>query len=370
MQFGPSWNAQGEITFDFSTGIRPGRTRGHVRMAASPSLDSQPAYPSLAAARDAAVACPLTGLAVLAIGGADAAAFLQGQLSCDVLALAPAACRYGSFNSPKGRMLANFVLWRRAPDGFGMLIAADIAEPVAKRLRMYVLRSKVTIADVSADTQRVGVGGPQAHRAVEATFGVVPAPFEARDLPSPFAVTLLGLNGNRFVALAPATGADVLAPLSAQCVTGDFAVWRWLTIRAGTPVVTAATQDAFVAQAANLDVLGGIDFQKGCYTGQEIIARTQYLGRLKERAFLFHTEATRVATGERIYSPAFEVQSCGTVVNAAPAPDGGTDLLAVVQIAAAERGDARLQSPDGPLLIALPLPYAIPEPTAPRGRIA
>jgi folate-binding protein YgfZ len=339
-------------------------------MADSLPPDSEHPDPALAAARDSAVACGLTGLAVLAITGSDAASFLQGQLSCDVRALATGACRYGSFNSPKGRMLANFVLWRRTPDGFGMLIAADIAEPVAKRLRMYVLRSKVTIADVSSDTQRVGIGGPQAESAVHAAFGVAPAPFEAREVQSPAEVTLLGLNGNRLVALAPASGPDLLAPLSRLIPTGDFAVWRWLTIRAGTPVVTAATQDAFVAQAANLDVLGGIDFQKGCYTGQEIIARTQYLGRLKERARLFHTDATDVAAGERIYSPAFEGQPCGTVVNAAPAPGGGTDLLAVVQLAAAERGDARLQAPDGPLLAALPLPYAIPEPTAPRGRIA
>lgn len=340
-------------------------------MADSLSPDSEHTNPALAAARDSAVACGLTGLAVLTITGSDAATFLQGQLSCDVRALAPGACRYGSFNSPKGRMLANFVLWRRTLDGFGMLIAADIAEPVAKRLRMYVLRSKVTIADVSGDTQRVGIGGPQAESAVRAAFGVAPAPFEAREVhevQSPGEVTLLGLTANRLVALAPASGPDLLASLSRLVATGDFAVWRWLTIRAGTPVVTAATQDAFVAQAANLDVLGGIDFQKGCYTGQEIIARTQYLGRLKERARLFHTDVTDVAAGERIYSPAFEGQPCGTVVNAAPAPGGGTDLLAVVQLAAAERGDARLQAPDGPLLAALPLPYAIPEPTAPRGR--
>jgi folate-binding protein YgfZ len=350
--------------------MRPDDPAGQPHeMADSHPLNPQHHDRALAAARDAAVACDLTGLAMLAIAGADAAGFLQGQLSCDVRALPPGVCRYGTFNSPKGRMLANFVLWRRVPDGFGMLVAADIAEPVAKRLRMYVLRSKVTIADVSADTQRVGIGGPQAQSAVRAAFGVVPAPFAAREVQSP-TVTLLALNGNRFVALAPASEADVLAPLSALIATGDFSVWRWLTIRAGTPVVTAATQDTFVAQAANLDVLGGIDFQKGCYTGQEIIARTQYLGRLKERAFLFHTEATRVAAGERIYSPAFEAQPCGTVVNAAPAPGGGADLLAVVQIAAAARDDARLRAPDGPLLVALPLPYEIPQPTAPSGRIA
>ena len=325
---------------------------------------------ALIAARDAAVACPLEGLAVLTIAGPDAATFLQGQVSCDVTALDPGICRYGSFNSPKGRMLANFVLWRRSPDSFAMLIAADIAEPVAKRLRMYVLRSKVTIADVSADMQHVGIGGPEAANVVRSAFESSPAPFEVCEVGSPGAVTVLGLTGNRFVALASASDADLRARLSTLATPGDFAVWRWLTIRSGTPVITAATQDAFVAQAANLDVLGGIDFQKGCYTGQEIIARTQYLGRLKERTYLFHAETAEVAAGDRIYSAAFEGQACGTVVNAAPAPGGGADLLAVVQIAAAEDGDAHLASPDGPALVALPLPYAIPAPSAPRGRIA
>jgi hypothetical protein len=134
-------------------------------------------------------------------------------------------------------------------------------------------------------------------------------------------------------------------------------------------VITAATQDAFVAQTANWDVLEGVDFQKGCYTGQEIIARTQYLGRLKERAFLFHIDRSGVQTGERIFSEAFAGQPCGTVVNAAAAPGGGTDLLAVVQVAAAERGDARLGAPDGPALAPLPLPYAIPAAREPRKRI-
>jgi folate-binding protein YgfZ len=336
----------------------------------SPRPSSRDPDRALAAARDAAAVCPLDALAVLTITGADAATLLQGQLSCDVAGLGPGSCRYGSFNSPKGRMLANFVLWRRSADGFAMLIAMDVAESVAKRLRMYVLRSKVTITDVSADTPRIGIGGPEAASVVRRAFDAVPAVLEAREVQSSGSVMLLGLTGNRFVALASAAGADLAARLSALATPADFAVWRWLTIRSGTPVITAATQDAFVPQAANLDVLGGIDFQKGCYTGQEIIARMQYLGRLKERTYLFHVEATNVAAGERIYSPAFEGQACGTVINAAPAPGGGTDLLAVLQIAAAERGDARLAAPDGALLVALPLPYSIPAPSAPRGRIA
>ena len=324
---------------------------------------------ALEAARDAAVVCDLGPLHVLAITGGDAQAFLQGQLSCDVSALAPGTCRIGSYNSPKGRMLANFVLWRdaRADDGFAMLLPADLAEAVAKRLRMYVLRSKVAIADVSSETQRVGVGGPEGAAAFRAAFESVPELLEARRAG---AVSLLGLPGRRFVALAPASDADLRARFAGLATPAGFDAWRWLTIRAGTPVITAATQDAFVAQAANLDILGGIDFQKGCYTGQEIIARTQYLGRLKERTYLFHGEARDVAAGERIYSSAFEGQPCGTVLNAAPAPGGGSDLLAVVQIAAAERGDARLRAPDGPRLAPLPLPYAIPVPSDPRGRSA
>jgi len=326
---------------------------------------------ALLAARDAAVVCDLAPQSVLAIAGADAAAFLQGQVSCDVKDITPDACRFGSFNSPKGRVLANFVLWRDASvDGtFFMLLPGDIADSVAKRLRMYVLRSKVTVIDVSAATTRIGVGGPAAATAMRAAIGAVPGPFEVRQAES---ATVLGLPGPRYALLAPAPEAESMrARLEAHATPASFDVWRWLTVRAGVPVITAATQDAFVAQGVNLDILGGVDFQKGCYTGQEIIARTQYLGRLKERTLAFHAATPEAAPGDRIYSSAFEGQACGTVVNAAPSPGGGCDLLAVVQIAAAERGDARLRASDGPLLVALPLPYAIPAAAkAPRGREA
>src|SRR6185369_14926579 len=106
----------------------------------------------------------------------------------------------------------------------------------------------------------------------------------------------------------------------------DFAVWQWLTVHAGIPVITAATQDKFVAQALNWDVLGGVNFKKGCYTGQEIIARTHYLGRLKERLFAFRTSDAAGAPGDRLYSPAFDLQACGTLINAAQSPDGDVHL--------------------------------------------
>lgn len=333
-----------------------------------PDAGLVPDEAGLAAARDTVVCCDLAPLAVLAVSGADAPAFLNGQLSVDVRAMEPGALRYTSFNSPKGRMLANFVLWREAtglPE-YRILIPGDIAEALRKRLSMYVLRSKVTLTDVSDGLLRLGIGGPRAGEAVQHAFGAVPASMTAI---AAGGATLLGLAGARFAVVAPAANAStVRSRLEPFVREGDFSVWQWLTIRAGVPIVTAATQDAFVAQTANWDVLGGVDFQKGCYTGQEIIARTQYLGRLKERTFLFHAPVANVAAGTRLYNPAFAEQPCGTVVNAAPAPDGGSDLLAVLQLAAAERDDTRLGDPSGVILERLPLPYPIPEPAAPRPR--
>ena len=284
-----------------------------------PEIDS-PRSAALIAARDAAVACDLANLSELAIAGQDAAKFLNGQLSADVAALAPDACRYASFNTPKGRMLANFVLWRdpSRAESYRALLPADIAPGVTKRLSMYVLRSKVTLADASAESVRIGVGGAAAAQAVADALGAAPPPF---GLTAKGPLTVLGLPGPRYVVIAPLAAADELrVALSRHTSVADFEVWQWLTIRAGVPVVTAATQEAFVAQMANWDVLGGIDIQKGCYTGQEIIARTRSLGRLKERAHLFHAEQRDVRAGDRLFSAAFGEQPCGTVSSMPPQP--------------------------------------------------
>ena len=290
----------------------------------SPPPPSAELSTALRAARDGAVACDLESLAVLAIDGSDAPAFLQGQLSNDVDALADDRCQLTSHNSPKGRMLANFVLWREPGAGFRALLPADLAAAAGKRLSMYVLRSKVSLRDASQDSVRIGVGGPGAGAAVRAALDVSPDTFGvAREN----GATVLGLPGPRYCVIAPIDRAvEIRNALLAHASAAPFAAWQWLTIRAGVPVVTSATQDLFVAQAANLDVLGGVDFRKGCYTGQEIIARMQYLGRLKERLFAFHAAGRRRRGRRAPLQLAFPGQPCGTVVNAAPAPDGGSDL--------------------------------------------
>jgi folate-binding protein YgfZ len=318
---------------------------------------------ALLAARQSAIVADLALCSVLAIDGPDAAAFLQGQLSNDVAALTPERCQYTSYNSPKGRVLANLVLWQAAPQAFRALLPAELADGVARRLRMYVLRSKVTIAELGDAAGLTGVGGPAAETVLVQALGVAPALFGVAEVDG---ATLLSLPGPRYVVIAPnARSEELRGRLARHARPATPAVWRWLTIDAGVPVVTAATQEQFVLQALNWEVLGGVSFHKGCYPGQEIVARTRYLGRLKERLYALHT-AGPATPGARIFGSVFGDQACGTVVNAAPAPEGGTTLLAVVQIAAADARDLRLDAVDGPRLDARALPYAVPPPVEPR----
>lgn len=315
------------------------------------------------------VACDAARWGVLEIAGPDAKTFLQGQLSSDVAALVPGKGGWTSYNSPKGRMLANGFVWQfPAAERYGFALSADIAEPVRKRLAMFVLRSKVTLVDASPVMVRVGFGGPAAAAAIADLFDEAPAPgiVIERD-----AITIAGLPDGRFLLLIPAEHwAKARERLFVRTTMNDAIAWERLGIRAGVGLVSTATQDTFVPQAANWDLLGGIDFRKGCYTGQEIVARTQHLGRIKERLFAFAVHVAPPPTGARLYAAVFGEQACGTVVCAAPSIAGGSELLAVVQLAAVLEGDLHLQSASGPSLAALPLPYAVRDAATPPGRIA
>jgi tRNA-modifying protein YgfZ len=334
----------------------------------------------LAAARDAAVVCDLTPLAAMRVAGPDAAAFLQGQFTSDVAALVTGTAQYSAWCSPKGRMLANFLLLRTGATTFELLLPASMIDAIRKRLTMFVLRSKLTLEDSSGESVRIGVGGPTAAAALRTASIDAPAGFQCRTVDGGL---IVAVAGSRYIALMqPAFAERFWDRVSSAARPAGFPVWQWLAIRAGIPIITAATTDHLVPQMANWDALDGVSFRKGCYTGQEIVARTQYLGRLKERTFLAHVDGRPPEPGEKLYSAAFGDQSCGTVLNAAAAPGGGSDLVAALQIAAAQSGDVRIGSPDGPAIILLPLPYALPDAPssapsssprgaeAPRGRMA
>jgi len=309
------------------------------------------------AAADDPMLVRLDQLAAIGFDGADAASFLHGQFSTDVAAMPVGNVRWTSYNSPKGRVLATLLLWRRAPDSYVAFVAADLAQSLRKRMTMFVLRAKVAISDRSAGAALFGIAGPGARAAIERAFD---APIDNGQGMALADADVVATPDGRYVVSTPlAAAASIRARLPAAQMAPSH--WDWLGVRAGVPVVTTATQDLFIPQTLNLDLVGGIDFRKGCYPGQEIVARMQYLGRLKERVFAFHVDAPAAPAGTRIHAAASAV---GTVVNAAPTA-GGSDLLAVVAWDAAAAGNLRLGAHDGPRLAPLDLPYTVPAPAAP-----
>ncbi len=310
----------------------------------------------LAAARDAAILADLSHNALYGVTGDDAGAFLHGQLTNDVQALGEGAAQWNGWCSPKGRLLASFLLLR-APSRYLLLLPAEIAAATMKRLAMFVLRSKVKIADASEELVRFGVGGKAAPVLIARHWEHVPGPMQSvgRD-----GAACIALGPERFVILAPPESAPGLwRSLSEGAVEAGADSWEWLGVRAGVPTIVDATREAFVPQMANFELVGGVSFHKGCYPGQEIVARTQYRGILKRRMALAHVDgASRPAPGDSVYSRAFGDQSAGTIANAAPSPDGGFDVLVVAQLESLDNDDLRWPSPDGAPLIVIERPYA------------
>ncbi len=312
----------------------------------------------IAVTASGSVVAHLAQFGVLAFTGEDAGDFLHRQVSCDVEGLADNAGAYGAYCTPKGRVLANFLLWRE-PDVFCMLLPRSIVPGIQKRLQMYVLRSKVTLAVRTDDLVALGVSGPAAADAVANLAGTPaggPISVARRG-----GVTAIALAAGRYLVTTPSASApqvwsqlaSTLRPVGATC-------WDWLEISNGLPWITDATQDQFVPQMANLELLGGVSFRKGCYPGQEIVARTQHLGRPKRRLFLAHVRAEGIpAASQPLYSTRLGDQAAGTVVNAAPAPGGGFDLLAVVQTASVAGDCVRLGSLSGAVLHFRDLPYSV-----------
>jgi len=311
----------------------------------------------LAAVRDGTVLCDLSQFGILKVSGEDAQTFLHNLLSSDVKAATPTRAQLSSLNTAKGRMLATFLIWQSGADYY-LHLPRSLCGAIQKKLSMYVLRSKVKIADVSDELVCLGLSGKGANTLVKECFAEVPQP--ELGMLHEASASILRLAENRLMVVATPQQAITLWP-ALRCGTSQAGspCWDWLNIRAGIAVILPATQEQFVPQMANLDLIGGVNFKKGCYPGQEIVARMQYLGKLKRRMYLAHISGEAKA-GDELYSAEMEGQSCGMVANASPAPGGGYDLLAVVQISSRESQAVHLGSLQGEKLDFLPLPYAIP----------
>lgn len=305
-------------------------------------------------------------LGLIQAEGADTASFLHGQLSQDVQSLPAGQARLGAYCTAKGRMLADMLLWRHGEDGVRLLLTATLLPTTLKRLSMFVLRAKVRLTDAMSPTSapatprpltlRGVVGLPLIVRLADAAGATAPAANEVLALPD--GAQLVRLPDVQGVARAlwvgPAEPAAVLDTLPALPVE----VWPWLEVMSAVPRIEAATVEQFVPQMINYELVGGVNFRKGCYPGQEVVARSQYRGTVKRRLHLAHTDAL-AAAGQEVFASTDPDQPCGMVVNAAAAPDGRWACSLELKLEQASAA-LHLGSADGPSLQLMPLPYALP----------
>jgi len=309
----------------------------------------------------AATLTPVLREASILVRGEDAESFLQGQLSNDIRQVSAAQGQLAAYCTPKGRVLATFSVWPH-DNGYVLRLPAELAGPIRKRLQMYVLRSRVLLEDISENVALLGLAGPQSVPLFREQIGASPS--------APFAVVRSGglmamaLPGDRIEIALPRTDVGALWDrlVTAGCAPAGQDEWDRAGIAAGMVTVLTATSDQFIPQMLNLELSGAVAFDKGCYTGQEIVARSQYLGTVKRRLHRFSSPEPTHAGAAMV---TVDGLVGGMVVNAARTHAGAYDLLAVVSQDSADGGPLRLVQ-DGTPLQPLPLPYELP--TMPRSR--
>ena len=298
---------------------------------------------------------PLSHLGIIRAEGADAASFLHNQLTNDVLLMKDGQCRLAGFCNAKGRMQASFVVYKRSPENLLLICRKDLLAQTVKRMSMFVLRAKAKLSDASADFQLMGLAGDAVAHSLSGlacASSLQVEPWQRHSLGDADVLTLYPALGQaRAVWLAPK---DAAAPsglgLSAER-------WQVGEVLSGIAWVELATFEAFVPQMLNYESVGGVDFKKGCYPGQEIVARSQFRGTLKRRAFIAQSTLPMTA-GQEVFSSLDATQPCGLVAQAAS--EGACHVAVVeLQLSATESNTLHLGAAQGPALTLLPLPYPL-----------
>ena len=291
----------------------------------------------------------LSHLGVIRADGPDAASFLHGQLTQDFALLDASQARLAALCTAKGRMLASFIGIRPEPERILLVCSRDLLAATLKRLSMFVLRAKVKLSDASAEYTLYGLAGTTlAENGLDAQAS--PGQSSAH-------------GGAQVVSLYPADGvprALWIAPAGSPAPQGpaiDETLWQWSEVRSGVATLSTPVIEAFVPQMLNYESVGGVNFKKGCYPGQEVVARSQFRGTLKRRAYLVQA-ASEVAPGQEVFAASDAEQPAGLVVQAAPAPEGGWAALISIQTSALDAGG--LRAGDVPLTVE-PLPYPLLE---------
>jgi folate-binding protein YgfZ len=310
---------------------------------------------------DTPSACRLSEWGLLRVSGEDAAGFLQGQATCDINALGDGRLGSGAFCTPKGRVIASFRI-AKSGDAFYLLLANELVPVIHKRLQLYVLRSRVILENLSEKYILIGVMGSGAETALDITDHALRRSqglswFNDRG----YGILKVSEDPARYLLLI-----DTIRSWSeerfGQLPLLKPEVWKWCEIEAGFPWVTAATSEEFLPQMLNLDCLDGIGFKKGCYTGQEIVTRTHFLGQLKRRMFRLSCKSdSPVEAGAVVYAELDgESKTAGQIVNACRNKEGDIECLAVLSLELADSPKLRAADPQqGPLLQKLSLPYSL-----------
>ncbi|MDI1275379.1 folate-binding protein [Polaromonas sp.] len=296
----------------------------------------------------------LTHLGVIRVAGEEAAKFLQGQLTQDVALLGLSEARLAAFCNAKGRMQASFIVFKRSEGEILLVCSRDILAATLKRLAMFVLRARAKLSDATAEYSLFGMAGD----AIQTIAGGALPVWTKLDVDAANLVFLYpGAAQPRALWCAPAG-----TPVPAGAVL-PLAHWHWLDVQSGIAMITQPIFEAFVPQMLNYESVGGVSFKKGCYPGQEIVARSQFRGTLKRRAYVAHTDGTP-QLGQEVFHAADAGQPCGLVAACAPHPAAGFDLIVSMQTGAAADADGgrlTLGSATGPALALLPLPYPLLE---------
>jgi folate-binding protein YgfZ len=302
----------------------------------------------------------LSHLRFIQVSGDDAETFLQGQFTNDIRQVSPEHHQMSAYCTPKGRMLANFRVFSHN-GSYILQLPEDTTESLLKRLTMFILRSQVTLEDVSDNIIAIGLVGECSRELLATAFNNLPkAPGDSTEQNG---LTILYLPGPtpRFEIVGQTEAIQALwTVLTDKANRTNSNLWSLLDIRSGIPTIYAETVESFVPQMTNMQLIDGVNFDKGCYVGQEIVARMKYLGSLKRRMYLARTDAsTNPQPGQELFSTA-ETKSglgAGSVVMSTPSPQGGYELLAVIENSIIEAGQLHLESASGPTIEILPLPY-------------
>jgi len=306
------------------------------------------------------VIADLSHYSLIEASGDDVVEFLQGQMTNDIKLVTENIGQLSAYCSPKGRILANFRIFMRDNHYF-LRLHSDIFEATLKRLRMFVMRSKVELIDSSNNLVRMGIAGINASSKLNSIFNALPE--NADESITEDYMTVIKLPGSlpRYEVHGPIEKVKALwEKLQKEAVSVGENSWNLLTVRAGIPEIVAETVEAFVPQMVNLQAINSLSFTKGCYTGQEVVARMHYLGKLKRRLFIASTDTeTLPLPGQAIVTSGENEEKAGLVVTASWSNDKNVELLAVLQIEKAENESLHVGSSNGPEIKLLDLPYSL-----------